>query len=593
MQKYTFSDIFKDIRKYKKELFIANIIAIFAATASALAPLLMPLLVDEVLLHKPSHLVHIIDTLFGGSQHAAWFYVVVVLIITLLLRALFFIFSVIQSWFFTIISKNITYKIREDLLKHIEKVRLKEFENFGSGKLASLSIVDVNTIDAFISSSVSKLVISVLMVIAVAVILLWIHWKLALFILFFNPFIVFLTGKMARKVSKLKKKENAIIASFQEALSETLDLFWQVRSSNSEVHFFTKLVVLAKEIKERGIAFEYKAEVASKASYMIFLTGFEIFRAAGILMVAYSDLSIGLMLAIFGYLWVIMQPINEIINMQYAYHNADAALKRINAIFDLEKEPSYKHLKNPFSQTCTNEIDLKDVSFAYQKGKNILDMISLHIPQKSKVAIVGASGSGKTTLAQLIVGFYQPDHGDIMYDKVSFKDIGLDVIRDHVYLVLQNPMLFNDTIHFNLTFGKEVSDEKIQKALEVAQLGDFLATLDDGLQTLVGKNGIKLSGGQRQRISIARMIIADPNVVILDESTSALDVTTEDILFDAIESFLKERTTIIIAHRLSTIKMADYIYVLEHGHIIQEGTLGTLMANEGHFATTFSNKKED
>ncbi len=592
MQKYTFSDIFKDIRKYKKELIIANIIAIFAALSSALAPLLIPLLVDEVLLHKPARLVGMIDSVFSG-HHEAYFYVLIVLLLTLALRAAFFTLGVMQSWYFTVISKNITYKIRKDLLDHIEKVRLKEFELFGSGKIASLSVVDVNTIDTFISSSISKLVISVLTVIAVGGVLLWINWKLALFILFFNPFIVFFTGKMARKVSKLKKRENEIIASFQEALGETLDLFWQVRSSNSQKHFFTKLTNLAHEIKERGIAFNYKSLISEKASYMIFLSGFEMFRAAGILMVAYSDLSIGLMLAIFGYLWVIMQPINEIITMQYAYHNANAALNRINAIFDMQSEPSYQHRKNPFSDTRTNKIELKNISFAYKKDKKILENISLEIPKHSKVAIVGASGSGKTTLAHLIVGFYQPDFGDILYDGISYKDIGLDVIRNHVFLVLQNPMLFNDTIYFNLTFGKSVSDEKIKEVLKVAQLEEFVESLEEGLETIVGKNGIKLSGGQRQRISIARMLIADPNVVILDESTSALDVTTEDVLFDAIESFLKERTTIIIAHRLSTIKMADYIYVLEHGHIIQEGSLDSLMANDGHFATTFSKKRED
>ncbi len=592
MQKYTFSDIFKDIRKYKKELIIANIIAIFAALSSALAPLLMPLLVDEVLLHKPAHLVGFIDTIFSG-KHEAYFYVVVVLVLTLFLRAVFFTLGVMQSWYFTVISKNITYKIRRDLLDHIAKVRLKEFELIGSGKIASLSVVDVDTIDTFISSSVSKLIISILTVLAVAGVLLWIHWKLALFILFFNPFIVFFTGKMARKVSKLKKRENEIIASFQEALGETLDLFWQVRSSNSEKHFFTKLKNLALEIKERGIAFNYKSLISEKASYMIFLSGFEIFRAAGILMVAYSDLSIGLMLAIFGYLWVIMQPINEIITIQYAYHNANAALKRINDIFDMQTEPSYIHKKNPFLKRRTNEIELKNISFSYKENKKILKDISLKIPKKSKVAIVGASGSGKTTLAHLIVGFYQPDLGDILYDGISYKDIGLDVIRNHVYLVLQNPMLFNDTIYFNLTFGKDVSNDKINEALKIAQLEDFVATLSDGLDTIVGKNGIKLSGGQRQRISIARMLIADPNIVILDESTSALDVTTEDILFDEIESFLKERTTIIIAHRLSTIKMADYIYVLENSQVIQEGSLDSLMAHDGHFATTFSKKRED
>ena len=183
-----------------------------------------------------------------------------------------------------------------------------------------------------------------------------------------------------------------------------------------------------------------------------------------------------------------------------------------------------------------------------------------------------------------MVGFYQPQSGRVEYDGVDYKEIGLDVVREHVYLVLQAPMLFNNTIRYNLTFGKEVSDARIYEALEVAQLRSFIEDLEKGLDTIVGKNGVKLSGGQRQRLSIARMLIANPNVVILDESTSSLDVNTEEVLFDALSSFLKERTTIIIAHRLSTIVQADYIYVLSAGKIEQEGTYEALIQEDGAFA---------
>ncbi|RUM65827.1 MAG: ABC transporter ATP-binding protein [Sulfurospirillum sp.] len=587
MQRYTFSDIFSEIKKYKKELVLANIVALLAALAVSPAPLLMPLLVDEVLLHKPGYLTQKIDMLFGASDHA-WFYVLVVLLFTLLLRTLYFVLSVIQSWYFTVISKNITYKIRRDLLDQIARVHLREFENFGGGKIASLAVVDVNTIDTFLSSSISKLVISLFMIIGVSVVLLLIHWKLALFILFFNPFVIILTRKIAKKVSKYKKEENAIIATFQESLSETMELFRQVRAANAEGYFFGNLKKLAEEIREKGIAFAYKSQISQNGSYMIFLAGFEIFRAAGILMVAYSDLSIGLMLAIFGYLWVIVAPINQVISIQYAYHNAKEALDRINAIFALEQEPRYPHNKNPFAQKRTNSVTVKNVSFAYQKELPVLRDVSLEIPEGKKVALVGASGNGKTTLAQLIVGFYQPDSGDILYDGISFREIGLDVIRAHVYLVLQSPMLFNETIRFNLTFGKDVPDEKIYEALEIAQLSDFLKQLPEGLDTLVGTNGVKLSGGQRQRISIARMIISDPNIVIFDESTSALDVRTEEVLFKNLESFLAKRTTIIIAHRLSTIKRADYIYVLDEGKVAEEGRLEEMLRRENRLHTFFN-----
>ncbi len=584
---YTFKDIFNEILKHKSSLIKANIIAFIAVALSVPVPLMMPLLVDEVLLDKPGWFLSTADAIFG-SPHESYFYITLALIIAVLLRGAYFALSVWQNWYFNIISKEIIYKIRQRLLAHISKLSLSEYEHFGSGKISSLMVVDIATLDKFLSSSISRFLISVLTIIGIGIVLFMIDWVLALFILVLNPMIVFFTTKLARKVAVFKKRENARISNFQDRLNETLDLFWQVRASNSESRFFNKLDTDAKEIKTAAIDFGYKSEAATKKSYMFFLTGFEILRALGIGMVAYSDLSIGFMFAVFGYLWVIMNPIQEIINMQYDFHNAKEALKRINSIFKLKAEPKFEHKVNPFKDTFTNEIRLQDVNFKHNENKTLLKDIQMHIKKGSKVAIIGASGSGKTTLAQIIAGFYELDSGRVLFDGCDSRDIGLDVIRSSVYMVLQSPMMFNETIRFNLTFGKDVSDKRIQEAVDIAQLGDFIKELDGGVDAVVGKNGIKLSGGQRQRLSIARMIIAKPNIVILDESTSSLDVTTEDMLFSELKMFLKERTTIIIAHRLSTINMADFIYVLEGGMIVESGTRKELLELNSHFAKYYN-----
>jgi len=567
----------------------ANIIAFFAVFVSIPVPLMMPLLVDEILLDKPGKFLETANYIFGS--HEPYFYIFLAFVIAVVLRGAYFALTVWQNWHFNIISKEIIYKIRQDLLYHISKLSLSEYEHFGSGKISSLMVVDIATVDKFLSSSISRLLISVLTIIGIGIVLFMIHWQLALFILILNPLTVFFTTKFARKVSVLKKEENAKISKFQDTLNETLDLFWQVRASNSEKKFFSALDGDAQEIKTAAINFGYKSDASQKKSYMMFLAGFEFLRAMGILMVAYSDLSIGLMFAVFGYLWVIMNPIQEIINIQYDFHNAKAALERINAIFALKAEPEFTHEQDPFEGVFTNEITLKDINFEYSKDKSVLKDINMQIPKGCKVAIVGASGSGKTTLAQIIAGFYFPASGKILFDGVDSQLIGLDVIRSNVYMVLQSPMMFNETIRFNLTFGKEVSDDKIHEALRIAQLGDFTEGLEEGIDALVGKNGIKLSGGQRQRLSIARMIIAQPNIVILDESTSSLDVTTEDILFDELALFLKPRTTIIIAHRLSTVNMADFIYVLEQGEIVESGSKSELLKLDGHFAQYFNQGK--
>ncbi len=583
MQKgYSFRDLLYQVQKYKKNFIIATLAAILAVAVSTPAPLLMPLLVDEVLLKKPGIITNTIDQIFGKSQ--PYFYVLIVLFLTIFLRGVFFILNVYQSKIFKIISKDITFNLRKAVLKHIEKTALSEFEIFGSSNISSRLIVDIDTIDNFLGVSISRLIVSVLTVLGVGIVLLAIHWKLALFILFLNPFVIFLTTKIARRVGKLKREENLRFEIFTQSLNETLDLFRQIKAANQEKNFIQKVILSAKKIKDASVEFEYKSDVAAKFSFLVFLAGFEIFRAAGILMVAYSDLTIGLMLAVFGYLWVMMNPIQEILNIQYAYHSAQSALDRINKILTLKKEPQYPHLKNPFKESKTNSIKLQNIYFAYEDRDYVLEDVSMNIKKGSKIAIIGASGSGKTTLAQIMVGFYPVEKGEIYYDDINVKEIGLDVVREHVYLVLQNPQLLNATIRENLTFGKKVSEDEIYEALKIAQLYDFIKELKNGLDTQIGRDGIKLSGGQRQRLSIARMIIAKPNVVILDESTSALDVYTEESLFEALLSgFLKERTTIIIAHRLTTIRQADYIYVLDKGKIIEEGTQEFLMKKEGLF----------
>jgi ATP-binding cassette subfamily C protein len=230
------------------------------------------------------------------------------------------------------------------------------------------------------------------------------------------------------------------------------------------------------------------------------------------------------------------------------------------------------------------DISIKNLSFSYKEDKLTLKDISFDIKSGEKIAIIGASGSGKTTIAHIIAGFYSKTSGDILYNNISINDLDRQSLRENIFLVLQMPILFNNSLRFNITMGNEnISDEEIFKALKIAQLYDSVESMPNKLDTLVGKHGIRLSGGQRQRLSIARMIIANPAVVIFDESTSALDVHTETKLFSELEEFLKDKTVITIAHRLSTVKNADMIYVIDDGVLVQSGNHKELEEKEGHY----------
>ena len=576
--------ILTQLLSYRREVILGNMIAIVATLLVVAIPLFIPILVDELLLGKDHGFISwISNTLFTTDVKG---YVLFVLVIIIVLRVLSTLLSILQSKFFVSISKNITYKMRETLLAHLKRVSLKEYEMMRVGAVTSKLVTDVETIDGFVSSTISKLIVAVLMLFFSAFVLLWIHWQLAIFILITNPVVILFTVKLARNIGELKKEENKAIELFQSSLTETLELFHQIRAANKEEYFFEQSRIKAEELRTHAVNYGYKSDRALKYSFLVFLAGYEIFRAVSILAVAYSDLSVGLMLAVFSYLWVMVNPIQDIINFQYVLSTAKAACKRIDSIYEMEQEPEIEEKFNPFVGQYAIDIEIKNLSFAYQKKKNILTNINMHIKEGYKVAIVGASGSGKTTLSNILVGFYPLDEGEVLYGGVSNKALKLSTIRENIHLILQHPKLFNDTMLFNLTLGREYSEDVVRKALHIAQLDDVIAGLDLGLDTLVGKDGIKLSGGQRQRVAIARMILSDPKVVIFDESTSALDVHTEVKLFDALKDFLSEKTVITIAHRLSTIKSAEFIYVLEDGEVVDSGTPKELLSkDESYFSS--------
>jgi ATP-binding cassette subfamily C protein len=579
------------VLQHRRELLFANVIAILGAVVSVPVPLLIPLLVDEVLLDQPGRSVALMNALFPEAWHGPVLYIFAILVLTLFLRLLTLILGVWQTRQFTIISKDVTFRIRRALLQRLERVSMSEYETLGSGTVASHLVTDIDAVDNFVGVATSKFLVAILSIIGTAIVLLWMNWQLALFILFLNPVVIYITTLFGRKVKTLKKRENSAYQLFQEALSETLDAIQQIRANNRERHYIARIIDKAGNIRRHSTAYAWKSDAAQRLSFTIFLFGFDIFRAVSMLMVLYSDLTIGEMLAVFSYLWFMMNPVQEVLAIQYAFNGAKAALERINELVGIDLEPSYPHERNPFEDKTTATIQLRDLCFRYGDGPLVLNDISLDMQEGEKVALVGASGGGKTTLVQVILGLYTPESGSVCFDGVPMSEIGMDVVRDNVATVLQHPALFNDTVRMNLTLGLERSDQELWRALEIAQLDEVVRELDDGLETLIGRYGIRLSGGQRQRLAVARMVLTEPKVVILDEATSALDTATEGRLHTALQEFLSGRTTIIIAHRLSAVKQADRALVFEDGHIVEEGSHEKLLRNGGLYASLYGKQE--
>jgi len=582
----TIKSILKLALYNKRALIYGQIITLLAIIVSVPIPLMLPIMVDEVLLHKPHYIVPTIDALLGSGS--AFYYIALVAFAVIFLRFLYFYLGVITTRIFTKISKYMTFMIRSKLLNHLKITSMNEFETLGSGAITANLITDINTLDTFIMTSASRFVASILALVAVGIVMIAINPVLGVLILFVQPMIMFVSKRMSKKVGTLKKEENKAIENFQEDVGETLELYGQIKASNKEEFFFQNAIMQAKKIKDTSNEFNFKSVAYEKLSYTIFLSVFELIRASGLLLVAYSDLSVGMMFAMFGYIWFIITPVQDILSMQYSYSSANAALERLNKVLRLKVEVSGEKK----IQSKDLDISLKNLSFSYESSeKTILKEITFDINAGSKIALIGASGSGKTTLAQIISGFYEKTEGELFYNNIPTEALDKHSIREKVFLVLQMPILFNSTLRFNITMGnKNISDKTIYEALKIAQLDEMLKSMPNALETIVGHHGIRLSGGQRQRLSIARMIIADPSVVIFDESTSALDVHTEAKLFVALEPILKDKSVVTIAHRLSTVKNADMIYVLNDGEIVQRGTHAELENEEGHYHEFIKNQ---
>jgi ATP-binding cassette subfamily C protein len=535
----------------------ANLVAVLATLISLPVPLLIPLLIDEIILGKGGKITQTIDQyLTIGSPE---YYILTVLLITLFLKAISLLLNLLHIRLFTKISKEVTYVIRKKVLSHLQTVSMSEYDMLGSGAISAKVITDVDTIDKFVASSVGEIVVEFLTLLSISAVILYLNWQLALVILVLNPLALSFYLRIFRSVAKIKKKENKAIEVFQNSLTESLELYNQIRVQNREAYFLNDIDKKAKEIRDKGYNFGLKSEMALEFSRLLIMYSHDIFRAMGIFMVLIGALTIGKMLAIFAYAWIIMRPVDKLMNYTHLYFNAKASIERLNEILELHAEPKYEAKVDPFKNEKTASIRLENLSFSYDGNAVVLNNINLKIEKGEKVAIIGETGSGKSTLAQILIGLYPITDGKIFYNEHEIREIGYEKVRENVGFVLQSPLMFNNTLRFNLTLGKEYDDETIYEILKVAQLYDFVEGLPKKLDTIVGKNGTKLSGGQKQRLSIARVLLDDPKVIIFDESTSSLDNDTEDRLLEALSSYVKEKTVITIAHRRNSIEKADRV----------------------------------
>ncbi|VTQ09082.1 ABC transporter ATP-binding protein/permease [Pseudomonas aeruginosa] len=328
--------------RHKKALLFANLVAVLATLCTVPIPLLLPLLVDEVLLGKGDGALRFMDRLLPADWQVAFGYIGLMLAATLLLRGAALVFNVLQAKLFARLSKDIVYRIRLRLIERLRHIALGEYETLGGGSISAHLVTDLDTLDKFVGETLSRFLVALLTLLGTAAILVWMHWQLALLILLFNPLVIWSTVQLGKRVKHLKKLENDSTARFTQALTETLEAIQEVRAGNRQGYFLGRLGHRAQEVRDYAVASQWKSDAAGRASGLLFQFGIDVFRAAAMLTVLLSDLSIGQMLAVFSYLWFMIGPVEQLLGLQYAYYAAGGALQRINELLARADEPRYR-----------------------------------------------------------------------------------------------------------------------------------------------------------------------------------------------------------------------------------------------------------
>ena len=488
--------------------------------------------------------------------------------------------SYLGSYYMSKVSASAIHLIRCDLFENLIQLPVKFFDNNKSGRLVSLFTYNINLMVTAIARSLTLTIREGLTVLALFFYLLFISVKLTLIFILLGPPIAFAIIWIGKKIKRYGHNIQSSVADLNHIASESFIGIRQVKASVSEnktSKIFNNISLLSKKAL-------LKLEKVS-AIYTPFMQVMVIVVMAivmYIVLLSQGSLDSAKLIAYITAASLLPKPIRSLSTVHPQLLQAAVAANEVFNHLSFSREND-DGLVN--GELIKGNLAFENVSFSYEENNLILDNISLCLKAGDSLAIVGSSGGGKSTLVNLIPRFYVPQKGEIKIDDININEFKLNSLRKNIAIVSQNITLFNDSIKNNISYGcDDVSDEKIIQAIKLANLDDFVKSLSDGLETIVGENGVTLSGGQRQRIAIARAILSDAKILILDEATSALDNESEAKIQSSLDFVMKDRTTIIIAHRLTTIENANQIVVIEDGKIIEKGTHNTLINKNGSYS---------
>ena len=558
-----YSRLLNEIRPHWKMMTSAMLWSILMAGMEMVPPYLTKPLIDTALPQRDAHLLYVL---------------VGVLIAALLLRTLSHHIRMRQTG---IVAHRVLYQVRTNLYDHLQKLSLAFYGNKRTGAIMSRVTNDVAILEQFITEGVREFTINLLRVVIIAGILFHVNPKLALFALIPTIPLAWGTSVFRKRIRASYKTMRRRLADMNSILSDTVGGIRVVQIFGQEEHEADKFRSKSREFQTAGVSTQTLQSVFIPSVNLTFGVGQILVYLVGGNEVFQGRLTVGELFLFSGYVGMFYSPVQSLANTFNLFANTSTSGERIYEIMDTEPDIESKSdaLALP---TMEGRIEMEDVTFGYDSSENALTEIDLTIEPGQMIGLVGPSGSGKSTMVQLISRFYDVKKGALKVDGVDVRDIALGDLRAHISMVPQDPYLFHGSIRSNIAYGRpDARFEDVIEAARAANAHDFIMKLNQGYDTHVGERGTKLSGGQRQRIAIARAILDDPKILILDEATSAVDTESEFLIQQALENLMKGRTTVAIAHRLSTVKNADKLVVLENGRIAEEGTHDDLMEVDG------------
>lgn len=582
--KGTLIKLIDSLRGYKKSIIIVIIFAIISTIFAILGPKILGNAITEIF----NGIVNKISN-NGGINFNKIAYILILLLMLYIVSS---VFNYIQSLIMTNISQKYSYELRKKISKKINKLPISYFDKKTHGEVLSVITNDVDTISNNLNQSITEAITCVVTVLGVLIMMLTINVKMTLISLTILPLSLLIVGFIVGKSQKYFEQHQEYLATVNGKVEEIISGQNVIKVFNAEDKMYKKFMIQNEKLADSAWKSQFTGGIMFPLMNFLGNMGYVMVAIFGGYFCVKGQITVGNIQSFISYTKNFTRPIGQLAQISNMIQSTVAACERVFEFLDSPEEVQEK-IKKYNIEKIKGNIEFKNVKFGYTEDKIIINDFSAKVKAGQKIAIVGPTGAGKTTMVKLLMRFYNINSGEILIDNKNINTFDKDQYRQLFGMVLQDTWLFNGTIMDNLKYSKlDASDEDVIKAAKMANVHHFIQTLSHGYETEINEETNNISGGQKQLLTIARAILADPKVLILDEATSSVDTRTEVLIQNAMDKLMKGRTSFIIAHRLSTIKNADLILVMDKGDIVEQGNHEELLKRDGFYAKLYNSQFE-